>query len=304
MKPTHAQAHFYLGFVEAAYSMYRDNPTDLTPPAQGFPDTDYVIGAYMTSTDPASGQQVFFGFVAFAPGSRTKPAIIAIRGTANDYEWVTDFDAVPVPFAPFPGSYVEKGFDEFFNDIVWLAPTGAKMTLAATAKKLFTPQMIVTGHSLGGAMATLLVARTFSLNPKSKMTLVTAASPPVGDASFVAQFAAAVGPNSWRYLNDLDGVAQALEVFYDQVDTRISLFSYDIWPTLACEHALLTYLWLLSPSGTPCTSDCCVDKNATKQRLKAVVEPKRAARAKARDAAEAALRRPPAKAKRVEDLRG
>ena len=68
--------------------------------------------------------------------------------------------------------------------------------------------LLVTGHSLGAAMATLLVSAW--ANVQASMSLITFGSPRVGDSSFVATLAKIA--NS-RYVDCTDGVTRVpLEV--------------------------------------------------------------------------------------------
>lgn len=277
MQPSNDQAIFYLQFVNAAYAMYEADPNNLTPAAQGFPDSSYQILMYLTATDPESGVRVFFGFIAADPANtQTKPGIIAIRGTDNYSEWMTDFDATPTPFAPFPGSYVATGFDEFASGIVWVDPNGQTCDPVATLGEAYPKGFVMTGHSLGGAIATLVAAGWLAAVPQLMMTLVTAASPAVGDAAFANAFNAVAQNLSWRYINYFDVVASAFDAFYTQVSNEIGLYSFDIIATPGCEHSLETYIYLLSPNGTPCTSGCCIIDEDRKQYMRTVFSQRRA----------------------------
>jgi hypothetical protein len=280
MQPTNEQVIFYLGFVNSAYLMYGQDGTDLTPPPQGLP-TGYKILSYLNTIDPDSGVRVFFGFIASNPSS-SGPAVLAIRGTYNYTEWFTDFDAFPTPFSPLPGSNVATGFAEFYGGVQWLAPDNSEVDPLQLVQSN-NQGVVLVGHSLGGAIATLLMASYMSAIPALMLTLVTAASPAVGDYAFATQFNALV-PNSYRYINELDTVACFLDLLYYQVNTGIDLISYDIWPTPLCEHSLETYIYLLSPSGTECTSDCCIVEDEDKSALRTLHEGRRANRTIARTA--------------------
>ena len=64
----------------------------------------------------------------------------------------------------------------------------------------------VTGHSLGGALATLLASDLASRpDPKPRLAVYTFGSPRVGNAAFARDFGAAV-KDSWRIVNDGDVV--------------------------------------------------------------------------------------------------
>lgn len=254
MQPSNEQVIGYLGFVNSAYLMYGQDGTDLTPPPQDFPPGWKVL-SYLNSVDPVTGVRVFFGFIAGNP-SVPGPGVLAIRGTYNFSEWLTDFDAIPTPFPPLPGSYVATGFYEFYQGLQWILPDKSAVD-PATIIKANNEGIVLTGHSLGGAIATLMMASYMAAIPSLKLSLVTAASPAVGDYQFYTEFNTLV-KNSYRYINDFDTVASFLDAFYYQVNTGIQLYSFDILFTPECEHSLETYIYLLSPSGTPCNTSCCI----------------------------------------------
>jgi hypothetical protein len=264
MQPANDEVIAYLGFVNSAYLMYGEDGTNLTPPPIGFPP-GYSVLSYLNTIDPDSGARLFFGFLAANP-SVPGPGILAIRGTYNFSEWKTDFNAVPTPFPPLPGSYVATGFYEFYQGLQWLSPDGTEAQ-AADLLQANQEGIVLTGHSLGGAIATLIIAASKSSIPSLKLSLVTAASPAVGDHSFFRQFNLLVH-DSYRYINDLDTVASFLDLIYYQVKTGIRLISWDILLTPTCEHSLETYIYLLSPEGTPCNTSCCLFNEEQKAALR------------------------------------
>jgi hypothetical protein len=113
----------------------------------------------------------------------------------------------------------------------------------------------ICGHSLGGALATLLAldvaANTIFKNP----TVYTYASPRTGDNAFTVFYNHMV-PNTIRIANRMDLVPKLpMPPLYDHVSTPSELNPVQmiplppkvlVKPTLACEHILDTYLYLLS----------------------------------------------------------
>jgi hypothetical protein len=113
----------------------------------------------------------------------------------------------------------------------------------------------VCGHSLGGALATLLgldvAVNTIFKNP----TVYTYASPRTGDSAFTAFYDHMV-PNTIRVANRMDLVPKLpMPPLYDHVSTPSELNPVQmlplppkvlVKPTLACQHILDTYLYLLS----------------------------------------------------------
>jgi hypothetical protein len=118
-----------------------------------------------------------------------------------------------------------------------------------------TTSVTVCGHSLGGALATLLgldvAVNTIFKNP----TVYTYASPRTGDSAFTAFYDHMV-PNTIRVANRMDLVPKLpMPPLYDHVSTPSELNPVQmlplppkvlVKPTLACQHILDTYLYLLS----------------------------------------------------------
>jgi len=116
----------------------------------------------------------------------------------------------------------------------------------------------VTGHSLGAALATLLVA-DLNANTPLKPQAWTFASPNVGDAVFAARYAA-MSTVSWRIYNQVDAVPYfPVDIFgnYQPVTTGYAINSLGKakW-SLGCAHALNTYLHVLSPATVPLDPAC------------------------------------------------
>lgn len=119
-------------------------------------------------------------------------AVLAFRGTVNRTlnNLITDFDVPRVPFlkgTPEFGS-VHHGFQTAL-DSIWPQIAPRLAALQATKKPFF-----LSGHSLGGALATLTVARIVllktyeSLAQNNLMGLYTYGSPPIGNGTFVKEF--------------------------------------------------------------------------------------------------------------------
>ena len=165
MLPLNPQVISYLNFVNSAYLMYKKDGTVLTPKPEGFPPGWEVL-CYLNTIDPFSGVRVFFGFIAGNP-SVSGPGVLAIRGTYNYSEWFTDFNAFPTPFPPLPGSNVATGFYEFYQGIQWILPDKSAVD-PATILQANQEGIVLTGHSLGGAIATLMMASYMAAIPASQ----------------------------------------------------------------------------------------------------------------------------------------
>ena len=111
---------------------------------------------------------------------------------------------------------------------------------------------VVTGHSLGAALATLFVMENKEKNKFDITTLCTFASPRVGNTEFVRQFNV-LPLDSWRIVNHQDIVPKLplrLPPFFDyqHVETAYEFSSSGVvkWSPV-CWHSMSTYLHWLDP---------------------------------------------------------
>ncbi|VVP61866.1 hypothetical protein PS870_06464 [Pseudomonas fluorescens] len=104
--------------------------------------------------------------------------LIAIRGTLELSDWWRDADAAQVPFEEGQGK-VHHGFYDAYKAL--------KSFIQSYLIRFYTGQkIIVSGHSLGGAIALLLAeALRCDKSQKYDILLYTYGSPRVGDATFV-----------------------------------------------------------------------------------------------------------------------
>jgi hypothetical protein len=129
--------------------------------------------------------------------------LVAFRGTETPDEWIANAN---VPTASFPGAAgvdVESGFlDVYSGAPANQTPPSLQSSLLPYFRSVKVSQLIVTGHSLGGALAALFafdVAKNLQIAP----TLITYASPNVGKQDW-ADAINAVVPNSIRIYNNRD----------------------------------------------------------------------------------------------------
>jgi len=125
----------------------------------------------------------------------------------------------------------------------------------ATGKIARPPRgMIVTGHSLGSALATLFVIENKDRKKFDITTSCTFASPRVGDAEFVRRFDE-FPITSWRIVNTQDLVPRIpfhIPLFfpYEHVNTEYDFSSAGVvkWNPV-CWHSMKTYLHWLDPAS-------------------------------------------------------
>ncbi len=126
--------------------------------------------------------------------------IAAFRGTEMKsfsalHEIRTDLNTVPVSFEK--GGMVHKGFLNGLDEI-WDGLEGLNVLLEGLITEKPDRPLFITGHSLGGALASLCFARI----PQAK-GLYTYGAPRVGDKEFVKLFE---GRSVWRIENARDPV--------------------------------------------------------------------------------------------------
>jgi triacylglycerol lipase len=273
MNPTTAVT--WAPFIQAAEAQYTSNPSQVNPATIINMPAGYTLVRTIQMTDFFATQQsrVFYGFVAV--GGNPKTAVVALRGTATTMEWWDDFHWDLVPFTQVSdGGNVAEGFHDIYNTIGTMTP-GQQESTSAAAENLAEDvaqaatsalagldpgdlPMVVTGHSLGGALATLLVA-DLTANTALKPQAWTFASPKAGDSAFAARYGG-LSTVSWRIYNQVDIVPyfpvdvtdnyQAVTAGYP-----INSLGKAKW-SLGCAHALNTYMHVLSPTTVPLDPAC------------------------------------------------
>ena len=203
-----------------------------------------------TDVDSHLGDVVTFGFVAV---SAQKQLVAVVRGTDTILEWLHDasFLMVPSPIANAHG-LTEDGFTAVYRSLRTGRANGTPAIKDSIQIYLGTgaaTSVTVCGHSLGGALATLLTLDV-GLNTTCKTpTVYTYASPRTGDHTFANCFNGAIAA-SYRISNRQDLVPKLpplLPLTYEHVNTEYELNpAYGaIAGTIACMHHLTTYLWLM-----------------------------------------------------------
>jgi triacylglycerol lipase len=260
-------------FIQAAYDQFASDPGQSTPAAIKNMPAGYTLVRTIQMSDFFGAEQsrVFYGFVAV--GGDPKTAVVALRGTATATEWWDDLHWDLVPFAQVSnGGKVAQGFLDVYNTFGTTpgqhqstrAPGAFATEIAHGVAEGFAADLdpalptVVCGHSLGGALATLLVA-DLAANTPLKPQAWTFASPRVGDATFAARYGG-LSTVSWRIYNQPDIVpyfpVDALDN-YQPVTAGYAINSLRSarW-SLGCAHALNTYLHVLSPATVPLNPAC------------------------------------------------
>jgi predicted lipase len=159
--------------------------------------------------NPGRGDRIVsFGFILQAPNN---DAVIAIRGTEGIREWIHDFEFLATKCPFLPGGQAKRmmaspQYTTIYNSLrVANASTRPVDAVAALQFDHAVNSLTICGHSLGGALATLLAldvaANTIFKNP----TIYTYASPRTGDALFARTYNQVL-PNTYRIANRVDMV--------------------------------------------------------------------------------------------------
>jgi len=186
--------------------------------------------------------------------------LVAIVGTENDRDIKTDLKVDKIYFAgstpeefianaakqdvPATEPKVHRGFNQFVEaglSAVLLSPQQASISFTDLLQTDQTRKLCLTGHSLGGAAATLAGARLLSggINPE-QLEVITFGAPAVGNAAFANKFS----PNLHltRIVNSGDMVTGALQTFvggYQQFGQQIKWHAPD---TVGDAHQLIAYI--------------------------------------------------------------
>jgi Lipase (class 3) len=119
---------------------------------------------------------------------------------------------------------------------------------------------VVTGHSLGSALATLFVLENSVKHKFDITTISTLASPKVGNLEFKHVFDA-LPLTSWRVVNKRDAVPKLPPTipFILDYEHIAEAYSFDSWlyakKNLGCYHSIDTYLhWL--DNNLPLAAEC------------------------------------------------
>ncbi|KAJ7203256.1 alpha/beta-hydrolase [Mycena pura] len=177
----------YTKYSSAAYQLVCPSPLGKT-----------LIRSFETGPTP--------GFIAL--DTTREEIIVSFRGTFSLADAVTDAKVLLAPFVS-PGVIelsnvtVHRGFLDAFNNV-------AEDVLAAVRtelEKFPAYKVVVTGHSLGGAIAALAAPSLKTALPKANVKLFTFGQPRVGNRQYAQYVEDLIGvDNIFRAVHTLDGV--------------------------------------------------------------------------------------------------
>ncbi|KAI0233964.1 hypothetical protein L0F63_001133 [Massospora cicadina] len=155
-----------------------------------------------------------------------KTIVVAIRGSTNVRNWIVNLNLNRVNLDVGDGTRgisVHEGFQQYAQAI-----TNKLLPTIALLLNRYNYTLTFTGHSLGGAVATLTsiaIKNEFKL-PWSSINLVTFGEPRVGNVKF-ATWINQHNPNHARVVNDRDMVAHVPDQALGYVHRRREIFISD-----------------------------------------------------------------------------
>lgn len=176
-----------------------------------------------------------FGFIIESDST----IIITFRGTQTEHEWLADFQIQKTLFPYVKETcYVHEGI---FN--IYQSCRNSILTQINNLSPI--KEVIITGHSLGGALSTILTLDIIRSTKFTNVSHCSFASPKVGDINFAKLFKNSVS-NSLRFVNIYDIIPllppsfmKSNEPTYSHTK-EIKSFAYDAG-SLKLNHKIETY---------------------------------------------------------------
>ncbi|MGA8261218.1 MAG: lipase family protein [Arenicellales bacterium] len=253
-----------------AYTDYENssNPS-YTPPNLNYGSRPYVFRKRFTGFDDVdwgSGIEERFGLI-YQWSARPDYYLIAFRGTSSIYDMVLDLESpVPVEFEPYRSHgnfphpvHVGDGFYKIYSTRTSPMKLSMRAQLFQDIASFSTPpsHIIITGHSLGCALASLFALDLAASGPSVSILNVNFASPRVGTGSWENAYnnTYALEKKTVRVRNAYDMVPK-LPPEYPPIDFRhvgmefpvsftVEDYSIDLKLIIESWHSLLNYRYVV-----------------------------------------------------------
>uniref|UniRef100_A0A914P9C5 Fungal lipase-like domain-containing protein n=1 Tax=Panagrolaimus davidi TaxID=227884 RepID=A0A914P9C5_9BILA len=164
---------------------------------------DYDFGIQSTvQCDSESSKDSCSGYVIAIHS--IKSVVIVYRGSISDHEVQVEMNYTAThPLLPFAGKGKVNGWLLNGYNLLWNA--GMKNAFLKLKNKYPTYNTLVTGHSLGAALASLTAATLSATNvvPKNRLSLYTFGQPRVGNKEFADNYLNFV-PEAYRIVHHWD----------------------------------------------------------------------------------------------------
>lgn len=143
------------------------------------------LSGFVTTHSITDDQHDTHGYIGYQP--LTQSIAVAFRGSESVSNWLSDLDAVLTDYPRCSGCKVHKGFYSAEQAVF----PQVKYEVDRLLEKYPDYQVLVTGHSLGAALATLTAA-DLRLSGIDNIRLFNYGSPRVGNTAFADYYAAVV----------------------------------------------------------------------------------------------------------------
>lgn len=132
------------------------------------------------------------------PVKNTNFYILAFRGSESKQDWILNFKTAKVPYQVETSptditdkqnqAMVHKGFNEYAKLALEVTDQQGKKLTDFLVEDPSAP-ILITGHSLGGAVATLYASRLLDLGvPAERIQVITFGAPEVGNSAYANKF--------------------------------------------------------------------------------------------------------------------
>lgn len=214
-----------LRLTSAAYDVMNQRPADLPP---GFVQSSLIeadpvrlaaVSPQYPSVAAMAKDTEIFGLMGNNP--TTKTAFVSFRGSSDLSDWLADFDAFPTPYLSLTGfGDVAAGFQAVYQTVRDSVAANLAAACAGCDK------ILVTGHSLGAAVAVLAAPDIFRNMPPNAIEprLITFAGPRVGLPTFASAFNTSI-ESCFRVVNHLDIVPTVPKWPYVDVGVEVDVDS-------------------------------------------------------------------------------
>lgn len=219
---------YSMGEGSSEHSLFSDYGWDVSPFRAASDDTDVHFAVAVSKK--AYG--------------RTYPTILAFRGSQTKTDWKTNFRASLVPFDeknktadPKTVPSVHEGFERYAATVLRtpmdLDGDGKEEMVAPYLKQHPDRRLYLTGHSLGGAVASLVAERLVEKGvPKAQVPVITFGAPAVGNKAFADVYGKRI--DLIRVVTSLDPVPGSLQTFLE-----VTLPNLERWSNLTFRRTIL-----------------------------------------------------------------
>lgn len=186
--------------------------------------------------------------------------MVTFRGTSSKKDWginlatahtryggttLDEMESIAAKAPEEKKPAVHEGFNTYVNTVLRASVVDEQSSFKGVFKEIMQnpdSHLILTGHSLGGAAATLLGERLISLGmPKDKFLVITFGAPAVGNDEFAMEYGDKI--NLLRITNTADPIPGSLQTFFGGYKQFGEHVKYHVSPTISSQqHDIAMYL--------------------------------------------------------------